>query len=330
MRFGAGTPPLISAVAALLALAAVACQQELEQVSQVGKLRVLAVQTDPPEASPGEAVALRVLTADPAGGGRPIVAGGVAVSGLVTPSASEIEQPDLFWPLTPSAAGDDGVVDLGSLGIPPNAIEIIPPEQGSLTATAIVLICAGGGQGLAGDLADALLEGFGSIDLEDPAAITGLCQQAGADEGLVAFKTFDISALEPSDPDRNLNPRIDALYFDKGDPVEEGGGSDHDCSGSNGCRDGVPLRVYLTADSFQQYEKEVFGEIEVADERNYVSWFVSGGSFTENRSGNNGEPDDPFEVEWLPPREGGEFDLWVVAHDVRGGVSWRAYRVGAE
>ncbi|MFO8071366.1 MAG: hypothetical protein R6V85_05780 [Polyangia bacterium] len=331
MRSGARISLAASAVAALLALAAVACQQDLEQVSQVSKLRVLAVQTDPPEASPGEAVGLRVLTADPAGDGRPIVAGGVAVSGLVTPSASEIEEPELFWPLAPSAAGEDGVVDLGSLGIPPDAGEVIPPEEGSLPATAIVLICAGGGQELAGELTDALLEGFGSIDLEDPAAITELCQQAGAEEGLVAFKTFDMSALEPGDPNRNLNPRIGALYFDKGaGPVEEGGGSDYACTGSDGCREGVLLQVYLTEDSFQQYEKEVFGQTEVADERNYVSWFVSGGSFTQNRSGNNGEPSDPFEVEWLPPREGGEFDLWVVAHDIRGGVSWRAYRVSAE
>ena len=34
----------------------------------------------------------------------------------------------------------------------------------------------------------------------------------------------------------------------------------------------------------------------------------------------------PYEVKWKP-NDYGEFTLWVVAHDVRGGVSWQTYSI---
>jgi hypothetical protein len=327
--------PLSTAVLILSLVAATACQEDLENISQVTKFRVLAVQTDPPELNPGEATALNVLTADPAGNGRKVVGAGFAVPGLITPSATEVsEEIPLFWTLAPNEA-TAGVISFGSLGVPEEAGSYIPPDDGEidgqLKVTAVILLCAGDGlDELA--LLDAFLQlaeggdgGFGeSLDLSD------LCVQAGADEGLTAFKTFTITNRATEDPYRNDNPEIDYLLFDETElpTTVEGGLGVFQCTSSDGCRNGVALEGWLTAESYQQYLKLEFEQLEIVDERTYISWFTDGGKFDKDRSGSN-EPLGPYEAEWRPPREGGAFAVWAVAHDIRGGVSWKIYSVEA-
>jgi len=341
----------------LAAVATVACGTELEDISQVTKFRVLGVQTDPPEVNPGGTVAIRVLTADPAGDGRMVVAGGMVVAGALTPSSSGTDyqgSPQLFWPLGFTAAIESsGIVDLGDLGVPEVAMgpdgDLAPLlEEGDdpLTMTAIVLMCAG--DGFSGtEMNHAIADLFGpdpsTARLDDPTALEGLCVTAGADEGLVAFKTFDIT-LNTDDP--NTNPEIDSLEIKEGFSVanavlegnktwvevlqwaEDGDPGTFQCGGDE-CRDIAKLRAYLTKESFQRYEKVEFGETKTVDERLYVSWFIDGGEFDVDRSGNDGTHGDPFEVQWLPPREGGRYHLWVVAHDIRGGVSWQRFMLDA-
>jgi hypothetical protein len=327
----------VSLIGCLLGLLGFACQEDLEAISQVTKFRVLAVQTDPPEANPGESVALRVLVADPdpdpaavktGPPHRRITAVGMAVSGLITPSSSEIGEPDLIWPPFAAAAGADGVIDLAVLGVPPDAAELLTDEEPELTATAVLLICAGGEEGIEAALLQALLAAGQDSGLDDPGDLVDVCTGAGADEGLVAFKTFEITDRLPGDEGRNENPLIAEVALDE-QALADDQAAVFQCTGSDGCREGVPLEAYLAAESFQTYEKVVFGEVEIADERIYVSWFTTGGGFTSDRSGNDGTAGDPFENDWLPPREGGRFQLWVVAHDIRGGVSWVKYEIEA-
>ena len=201
--------------------------------------------------------------------------------------------------------------------------------------TAIVVLCAGG------TLADLEEEGEGQIDAFDE-----LCE--GGD-GLVAVKTFRISEAEAP----NENPEIvrllleetevpeagreiDAGIADAGalDASVPGSGKDapepgsFECEGAEDCYEGAELEAFLTAKSYQEYEKVEFGETKTVEEDPYISWFVTGGKFSDDRS-RAGEPPGPFEVTWRPPREGGDFVMWAVAHDLRGGTSWKRYRISA-
>lgn len=329
----------VATIGCFLGLLGFACQEDLEAISQVTKFRLLAVQTDPPEVNPGESVALRVLAADPdpdpaapryGPPHRRITAVGLAVSGLITPSSSEIGEPDLVWPPFAATAGADGVIDLAVIGVPPQAAELLSADTPEIPVTAVLLICAGGEDGMEIALLQALAAAGQDSGLDDPGDLVEICATAGADEGLVAFKTFRITPRPPADPDRNENPVIARVVFDERDPpLGQGGDPVFQCTGSDGCREGVLLEAFLAPESFQTYEKVVFGEVEVADERLYVSWFTTGGGFTSDRSGNDGTPGDPFENDWLPPRDGGRFQLWVVAHDIRGGVSWMQHEIEA-
>ncbi len=325
-------------ITCFFAILAAGCQEPMESISQVTKFRVLAVQTDPPEANPGESVALRVLVADPdpdpavpktGPPHRRITAVGMAVSGLLTPSSAEVEEPDLVWPPFAASAGADGVIDVAVLGVPPDAAELLTDEEPVLTATAVLLVCAGGDDSVQDALIQSLLAAGQDSGLDDPGDLADVCTTAGADEGIVAFKTFRITARPPGDGNRNTNPGIEGITFDEGDFLGPDDDPVFQCTGSDGCREGVPLEAYITPESFQTYEQVVFGEVEVTDERLYVSWFTTGGGFTSDRSGNDGTAEDPFENEWLPPRDGGRFQLWVVAHDLRGGVSWVQHEIEA-
>jgi len=325
-------------MALLLAFPLLGCQEDLEAISQVTKFRVLAVQTEPPEVNPGGSVALRVLVADPDpdpaaprfGPPRRRITGvGVAVSGLVTPASAGSDEPDLVWPPFIGTAGADGVIDLAVIGVPQEAGDLLTADDPEITVTAIMLLCAGGGDGVETGLLQALMTAGEEAGLDEPGDLVEACRVAGADEGIVAFKTFRISDRPPGHANRNDNPEVRQVVFDGDRPLGIAGNEVFQCTGADGCREDVDLDAHLTPESFQTYEKTVFGEIETVDERLYVSWFTTGGGFARDRTGNDGTPDEPFQNTWFPPREGGRFNLWVVARDVRGGVGWARYEIEA-
>lgn len=174
-----------------------------------------------------------------------------------------------------------------------------------------------------------LEETLGSF--EEMSDIEALCQ--GEDtEAIISTKTFGISFSDH----KNAVPQIDSLAIKTGDTwavntpwSEPGEPPVFTCDGENGCRDGAEIRAFLTPDSFQTYLRKEFNVWKTVDERTYISWFTDGGNFDADRSGNNGDADDPFEVTWIPPIEGGEFTLWAVFHDIRGGVNWKRYTISA-
>ncbi len=174
-----------------------------------------------------------------------------------------------------------------------------------------------------------LQETLGSF--EEMSDIETLCQGENV-ETIISTKTFGVSLSDH----KNAVPQIDSLSLKIGDTwtvtppwTEPGEPPVFTCDGENGCRDGAEIQAFLTPDSFQTYTKKEFEAWKTVDERTYISWFTDGGNFDADRSGNNGEADDPFEVTWIPPMEGGVFTLWAVSHDIRGGVDWKRYTISA-
>ncbi len=226
------------------------------------------------------------------------------------------------------------------------------------TVTMFILACAGGEidpqitsaigsiqtalqQFLAKEITSAELESiitaaFSTMEgtlgsFEEMNDIEALCQGEGA-EAIISTKTFKVSFSDH----KNAVPQIDNLSLEIDDAwivntpwTEPGEPPVFTCNGENGCRDGAEIHAYLTPDSFQTYLKKEFDVWKTVDERTYISWFTDGGNFDADRSGNNGEVDDPFEVTWIPPRDGGVFTLWAVSHDIRGGVDWKRYTISA-
>ncbi len=301
---------------------AVGCQDKMEAISQITKFRVMAVQADPPQIRPGDTTTLRVLFADPKGEGRTVTIGWMILAGLFTPGSSlpdttgipgdaGVDEPDpLLWipQLASAAEGGDAYV------VPTFAEDIVPriPEgEDQLKATAIVLLCAGG----------QLPE---MTELPEISELSGLKELCVGGDGLVALKSLTITQTAPL----GINPQIASLNFNEQqiqpiDQTDDGQKAVQEdpnifvCEGQDGCRDTVPIESYLEPAT-------------VGQERSYISWFVTGGQFTADRSGTADESGaGPYKVEWLPPRKGGSFMLWAVAHDLAGGVSWRSYRIEA-
>jgi len=354
-------------VSVILTALLCSCQVELEAASEVTKLRILGVQADPPEIAPGDATAVRILTADPKGEGRRVVGGGIAVPGLFTPSSSPDTEgmPPLYYVLPFTDVNGEGVVSFPDhLSIPeyylkPNPaydpddpdsaenvqVPIAPPGE-PLTMTAILVVCAGDGFDEVAAYAEiAALSMSDTIETTGPLAFEAVCTEAGADEGIAAIKTFDVATCDPAtsslsctdEYEQNANPEILSVDLGGEALVPLVGGVCLECDPEDGCREPFAVRGYLKDGSFQLYERPLASNLEgteIVYERTYISWFITGGMLDEERSGNGSTidailPDDPFEANWVPPPEGGDFTLWAVAHDVRGGVSWKVYEVTA-
>ncbi|MDD5308046.1 MAG: hypothetical protein PHU25_12055 [Deltaproteobacteria bacterium] len=127
----------------------------------------------------------------------------------------------------------------------------------------------------------------------------------------------------------NHNPGIEKLVLNGKalEPADDGGVATVKCTADDGCPD-AEVQVFLTKESFETYETQGLGGVEMKTDQLYVSWFVVGGEADKTRTG-AGEPGEPLKMTWSLPEEGGELTLYVVAHDTRGGVSWKRYAVKA-
>jgi hypothetical protein len=293
-------------IAAALALA---CQPDFERMSQVDRFRVLGVSAEPPEIAPGDGTELAVLWADPKGGGREVAFAWLVCDRYVKVSQGPAACVPVFPPhvATASAGGDA----LSIPWTPPDMLEELPAGDSAAKASVFVLLCAGG----ALPAAEELIAAAAVADTPSDLCVGG--------EGLTAFKTVTIS--ESTEPNRN--PAIERLELNgvRLDPVEEDGLGVVFCDGEGACGSKAELKVFLTPSSAQTYQTVELGKPKIEHERLYVTWFATAGRFDADRSGAD-DPLGPYEVRWKP-KELGELTLWVVAHDVRGGVSWRTYRI---
>lgn len=272
----------------------------------------MAVQAEPPEVEPGKDVTLKALYADPKGDGREITFFWILCSGLITPTSdisSGCEVIGMPQFLTENNGGHTYTIRI------PSDIMKDADENELFTATAVLFMCAGG-----------KLPEVDNLDLKN---INELCE--GGD-GLLSFKSFYISNRDEAQ--RNTNPSISLLVFNNMELAPFNPLSDYNptgefvCETTSECLEGVEIQTYMTRDSFEIYMEERMGKPTEIDEGPYISWFADGGEFSVTRS-RTASPPGPFEVNWSPPQKGGKFNLYVVAHDLRGGTSWKTYAIEA-
>lgn len=62
-----------------------------------------------------------------------------------------------------------------------------------------------------------------------------------------------------------------------------------------------------------------------------VSWFANGGAFDEDRTGRDeADPATSIDNTWTAPKSPGPVRIWVVLRDARGGVDFRALRIDVQ
>ena len=321
------------------------CGEPMEAVSYISKLRVMAVQADPPEITPGERTTLSVLWGDPEGEGREVSFVWIVLPGSFSPDSSlpDIEEEDIpFFYFHVGTSATDGPI----FRIPPIPTDILdtrPPDETrdedeeklgikSMGATAVLSVCADGER----PDADELEEMFGNDEASDMAGIGDLDLDAlcKGGEHVVTFKTFRISDADEDNPNRNTNPELTEFVFN-GEILDEDSDETpqlpniYQCKNTANCLEGADVEANMTDESFQKYDNIEFKKVVEKDEAPYISWFADGGDL-QNSHSRTVEPPGPFENVWAPPLDGGEFTLWVVAHDLRGGTSWKRFRIGAE
>ncbi|MCP4674119.1 MAG: hypothetical protein GY854_01085 [Deltaproteobacteria bacterium] len=297
------------------------CADEFDLVTEVNKFRVMGVSVTPPEIRPEYTgpVDIQVLWHDPHGKGRSVEFGWVFCAGDV-PTATGYQACELLDPflLPPVIANAESGGDTFSIPmIPAEAYEDIP-EGTSFVATAIVLMCAGGSLPPAEEL----------VTHQDTNDINALCK--GGD-GISAYKSIVIANGNVLSDEPNANPQILSLSLDGAlltpvnvndpDPhiPDDVTCSDYDCDAD------ITLAASFSNESYQSYTILEFDEPKTEQERPYISWFATGGEFLGEHSVSD-SPDDVPEVEWNP-KEQGDYILWAVANDRRGGVSWQEFRV---
>jgi hypothetical protein len=267
--------------------------RDLEDGFEVTRLRLLAIQPEPPEVAPGEMVTFQALVADP----------------------DEVVETVIWLACPLTASGDFGCnVDLDALGDDPTPEElaaagvigiepIFPPQYVPDEAL------------LDGLDEDEVLEGVSVIIqiLAFPAAEEG-AEEIDFGEVAVGFKRLVVSEA----PTPNGNPEVAEVLVGEtlvpqGAIVEVEPGLEY------------TLGVRLDADTVEPYEYlNSEGVIEDRVEEPYVTWYAAGGHVSEPWGLYGRFGDDPLlEGRWIAPDEAGaEGTFYGVVRDRRGGLTW--------
>jgi hypothetical protein len=298
-------------IAALLPLLALGCGEELEPGTKVDSFRVLAQQVDQPYAHPGETVKLSALSFDPES--RPV---SWAWASCLNPSDSSLagcveriaENPD---PASAVFAIGEGL-DAPELAIPADALTDLPDSaRGAASVGVVSAACPG---------ALSLAAGPGGLPFKCQELGTG--RDLGLDEFVVGLKRITLRETE-----RNHNPVIASVTFDgadwPADEIKEVGF----CKQTNFIYETCPdadkhqLEARLDPDSFETGKDELGRDFE---EELVIQHYATEGIFEfEVKIGR--EPKNG----WVARQSasGRTLQLWFVARDNRGGVTWTERRV---
>ncbi len=297
--------------------------------SKVESVRILATSADEPYAAPGETVHMQALAFD----GRASRVRPMNVFWLPTPC---IDPPgDAYYGCFPAFAGAFAPhTDLGpslvsgtTFSFPMPGDVISAHGSGGAVdpyglAVVFTIACAGHVEytpTAAGGPPDALP--FGCFD--------DAGTQLGADDFVLAF------SLIYSFADRtNANPVIQNVTF-QGKAVDPTVGItvDH-CTKTNidDCPT-TPLDVVVPASSQELDPSDLNSNGNVLKEEIYVDYYVTGGKVASDtavlfdpRGGRLSSTSDAFSA----PQASGDYWLWAVVHDNRGGTSWQALPLHAQ
>lgn len=303
--WGRGPPPYIYTAAAISLLLASCGGETFTPASVVDRLRVLAVQAEPPEIGPGEQSRLRVLVADPLGAGRPLWKVWLACDpepasqfGNRCAQLTQIREPRALFE-NPDAATDAvrllGTGDEVLYQAPAALFDGMPADhlarRRGLTAVILVLVAPNTGN---------LQE-----DLRAAAENTV--------ENELVIKRLKIKSV----PERNRNPILLDVRNDWGPP-----GLDLVAPAERG---EAWFRPVIADGGSEHYlEIDADGHETEKDEPLTLYWFVTAGRWE------HGKTTAADAAMFFPPHAGDEpavpesrrITLWVVLRDPRGGASW--------
>jgi len=308
------------ALAALAAVAGLAaCGRGVNPPWLVNKLRVLALQAEPPEAAPGVSVALDALEADPTGMGRTLDHLWIAC----TPPPAAPYDPCANLTALP---GSDGGLPLGSLA-----------PCGSAPAVGLCLAGSGSANTATFAIPTDALPSPRAVSVATfvlvTAALTGgapACLSAWQATGappadcVVTTKQIPIDNLPPAL--QNHNPTLTEVDLDGTALPATGGptlapGSEHTLTA-----------VYPLSDSEPEIGVRTDGGI--ATETLDFAFYATAGSLDSATTGPNPDAGGAGNNFTMPGvggdagvTSGSAVSLWVVIRDDRGGVGWLARQV---
>ena len=284
-------------VCALVLLLSGCTVDELSQIYQLDRLRILAVRATPAEPRPGDVVALEAYTYDPDDSEI-----GILWFGCLPDSADEFGC--TVDPAVLEALGNidfskltkEEIAELYAKLVAAGVIGLEPVFPAKWTAPADALEGLDETQALEGVSAVVTLQALPlSEEAIDP------------DDVELAYKRIPISLAKTP----NQNPEIVGLAFE-GTILEDGGRVEVGHSAEYSIEPAVPdeaIEQYTFVDSD--------GAAETRTEEPYFTYFAEGGDF-----------DQPYSLwpssiaYWISPEEPGEYEIRCVMHDRRGGMAW--------
>lgn len=299
-----------------------------EDLSSVDSPRLLAVIAEPPEAAEGESVSLTALVAGPSG----------TLSEAVSYAACLARKPlSELGPVSPSCLEGGTSESLQPLGSGGSVQATI--ERGACSSFGPRRPTAEAGQPAGRPVDPDPTGGFYQPVVASLPGQRGVLGAVRLDCGLPGADREQI--VEYNRRHRpNQNPRIERLERLEGNtwvelPPQTNDGpavsrvaageelslraSWESCGAEEACT-GVEAYVRFDAPTGLLVDRE---EVLLA------SWYATGGSFEEYRTGAGAEA-TAAENRWLAPTEAGSVEIWVVLRDGRGGVGYGASRFSVE
>lgn len=305
---------------AVLAVAClVACKPELgDPASLVTEPRILAVRSEPAEVKPDRGVAYRALVATPTGVASPAVAWGFCTEPAPLSSNNVVNDACLARadPLPADGIEVQGTIPIAACSVfgptPPAPRPGEPPLRPH----------------------DADVTGGYYQPVRAVATLDGAALPAGI--GLtritcdLANAPFDVAADFSARYRPNVNPTLVGVTAVTASARGSGDGTALGTEPTTlPAHTAVTLRATWTADSVESFPVFDPESRTLVDHREAmrVSWFVSGGELSSERTGRGEAETDTFADDtWTTPDPGPAY-LWVVLRDSRGGVVFAAYPV---
>jgi hypothetical protein len=314
------------ALPAVLALAA-ACEPSLDQRTfSVTSARVLAVRSDPAEALPGATVALSSLYVDESGA---IAPGAASFDWAFCEDRNPLAN---LEPVSPACSERTGgtFIELGraasaSAPLPTTACRLFGPDVPSAQPNQPP------GRPVDADTTGGYYQPV-RLAAGDQIAV-GLVRITCGVPGATPEQTADLTKYDHS----NTNPELDAVSTQEkagvpGAPlVLEAAGANPVARSQRlelraswaGCD---PLATGCTGSEGYAFLDPQSHTVTRAREQMRVSWFSTGGTFDDDRTGRDAtDPTLYTDNGWTAPATAGQVYVWVVLRDDRGGVGWRSY-----